>query len=153
MHQEIILAAGCFWSVQYKLNKLDGVLETRAVYAGGQVEKPTYAQVCTGETGHAEAVYVKYDDNLISTRELLEFYFQLHDASQYHRQGPDIGSQYRSAIFYFTEDQKQIALQVKEEVQQTRYYKNLPIVTEIQPITKYYVAEEFHQHYYVKKGY
>ncbi len=153
MVQEIILAAGCFWSVQYKFNKLKGVEETYVVYAGGQVEHPTYAQVCTGKTGHAEAVYIKYNDEILTTRDLINFFFQIHDASQYQRQGPDIGSQYRSAIFYFTEEQKNIALKVKSIVQQSNYYKNLPIVTEIASITCYYMAEEFHQHYYQKKGF
>lgn len=153
MTNEIILAAGCFWSVQYKLSNLKGVVETKAVYAGGHCDKPTYEEVCTGETAHAEAVYVKYDDSIITTEELITFFFQMHDASQYNRQGPDIGSQYRSAIFYFNEDQLNVALKVKDKIQHNSYYRDRTIVTEFKPYSDFFVAEEYHQNYYKKKGY
>ncbi|MCX7862827.1 MAG: peptide-methionine (S)-S-oxide reductase MsrA [Bacteroidales bacterium] len=152
MTEEIILAAGCFWSVQYKISTLKGVIDTKAIYIGGHVPNPTYEQVCSDATGHAEAVLVTFNSEEISLEELLLFFFNIHDASQYHRQGPDIGSQYRSAIFYFTEAQKNIAEKVKQLAQQSKFYKNLPIVTEISPVNSYYLAEEYHQHYYRKKG-
>ena len=104
--KSIILAAGCFWSVQYKLDKLNGVVSTSAVYTNGKFEKVSYEQVCSGETGHAEGVLVKYDENIISTENLLIFFFSIHDATQLNRQGPDIGEQYRSGIFYFDEEQQ-----------------------------------------------
>ncbi|NMD01266.1 MAG: peptide-methionine (S)-S-oxide reductase MsrA, partial [Bacteroidales bacterium] len=96
MIEKIILAAGCFWSVQYKLSQLNGVVNTLAVYAGGETANPTYEQVCSDETGHAEAVLVEYNTDILSTGELLRYFFQIHDASQKDRQGPDIGTQYRS---------------------------------------------------------
>jgi len=153
MISEIVLAAGCFWSVQYKFSKLKGVIETKAVYAGGNVDNPTYKEVCSGSTNHAEAVYIKYDTDIISTRELLVYFFKIHDATQFHRQGPDVGSQYRSAIFYFDEEQRKIAESVINELQNTIYYRNAKIVTEIEKISKYYIAEDYHQDYYKKKGY
>lgn len=153
MSEEIILAAGCFWSVQYKLSQLEGVLETKAVYAGGVTDNPTYEQVCSDTTGHAEAVWVRFDNRKLTLSNLLKFFFEIHDASQYHRQGPDIGSQYRSAIFYFTNKQRLIAQKVKLEMQQTKYYRNNSIVTEILPVSKFFTAEEYHQHYYKKRGF
>ncbi len=153
MIEEIILAGGCFWSVQYKLSQLKGVLETKAVYAGGTTDNPTYEQVCSDTTGHAEAVWIRFDNCRLTLLDLLTFFFEIHDASQYHRQGPDIGSQYRSAIFYFTDEQRIIAEKIKEEMQQTKYYRNTRIVTEILPATKFFEAEEYHQHYYKKRGF
>jgi|YNPMSStandDraft_1061717.scaffolds.fasta_scaffold00130_6 methionine-S-sulfoxide reductase len=153
MVSEIILAAGCFWSVQYKFDKLKGVIETKAVYTGGFTENPTYQEVCKDNTGHTEAVYVKYDTSIITTNELLNFYFQIHDPTQLNRQGPDVGSQYRSAIFYYNDEQKKIAEKIIEKLQNSDAYKNSKIVTEVQPITKYYIAEEYHQKYYKKRGF
>lgn len=153
MNEEIILAAGCFWSVQYKLSQLEGVLITKAVYAGGEIDNPTYEQVCSDITGHAEAVWVKFDNSKLKLSDLLKFFFEIHDATQYHRQGPDIGSQYRSAIFYFSDEQRLIAEKVKEEMQQTKFYRNARIVTEILPVSKFFEAEEYHQHYYKKRGF
>ncbi|NSW44329.1 MAG: peptide-methionine (S)-S-oxide reductase MsrA [Bacteroidales bacterium] len=154
MIEKIILAAGCFWSVQYKLSQLNGVINTTAVYAGGTKDNPTYEEVCTDTTGHAEAVLVEYDTAILSTAELIEFFFRIHDASQINRQGPDIGRQYRSAIFYFNEEQRMVAEKVKFETpNKIRYYKNLQIETEILPVDKFYIAEDYHQNYYKKKGY
>jgi len=152
--EKIILAAGCFWSVQYKLSQLNGVVNTIAVYAGGTKENPTYEEVCSDTTGHAEAVLVEYDTSILSTADLIEYFFQIHDASQKNRQGPDIGSQYRSAIFYFNETQRMIAENVKNEIpNKIRYYKNLQIQTEILPVEKFFIAEDYHQNFYKKKGY
>lgn len=153
MTEKIILAAGCFWSVQYKLSKLKGVIHTQAVYAGGETENPSYEQVCSGETGHAEAVLVEFDNEIIRLQDILSFFFKIHDASQINRQGPDIGSQYRSAIFYFDKEQKEIAEEIKSEAQESRTYKNLVIQTQILPVNKYFLAEAYHQNYYKKIGY
>ena len=151
MIEKIILAAGCFWSVQYKLSQLNGVVNTLAVYAGGETANPTYEQVCSDETGHAEAVLVEYNTDILSTGELLRYFFQIHDASQKDRQGPDIGTQYRSAIFYFTDEQKREAELVINEMKNDKYYKGLTIQTLILEATTFYKAEEYHQNYYIKK--
>jgi len=153
MIEKIILAAGCFWSVQYKLSQLNGVVNTLAVYAGGETANPTYEQVCSDETGHAEAVLVEYNTDILSTGELLRYFFKIHDASQKDRQGPDIGTQYRSAIFYFTDEQKREAELVINEMKNDKYYKGLTIQTLILEATTFYKAEEYHQNYYIKKGY
>mgnify|MGYP000947686767 CR=1 FL=1 len=149
----IILAAGCFWSVQYKLSNVDGVLSTKAVYANGKVPEATYQQVCSGATGHAEGVLVSYNDSILSTEDLLRFFFLTHDATQLNRQGPDIGEQYRSGIFYFDEEQHQTALKLIEEQQQLPKYAGKKIATVVEPVSLYNVAEEYHQEYYRKKGY
>lgn len=153
MIEKIILAAGCFWSVQYKLSNLKGVEKTLAVYAGGDTVNPTYEEVCSDETGHAEAVLVEYNTEVISTKELLNFFFQIHDASQKDRQGPDIGRQYRSAIFYFSNEQKRIAEHVMQEIKNNKYYKGLSIKTQVLEANTFYKAEEYHQNFYKRKGY
>lgn len=153
MTEKIILAAGCFWSVQYKLSNLNGVEKTLAVYAGGETFNPTYEEVCSDKTGHAEAVLVEYNTEVLSTEELLHFFFQIHDASQKDRQGPDIGNQYRSAIFYFTHEQRIICQNVIKDIKENKYYKGLEIQTEIKKAEKLYKAEEYHQNFYKKKGY
>ena len=150
---KIILAAGCFWSVQYKLNSLEGVIETKAVYAGGEVPEATYQQVCSGTTGHAEGVLVTYNDSVLSTEDLLRFFFLTHDATQLNRQGPDIGEQYRSGVFYFNEEQRMVALKVIEELQQLPKYAGKKITTVVEPVSLYNNAEEYHQEYYMKKGF
>ncbi|HBG69489.1 MAG: peptide-methionine (S)-S-oxide reductase [Bacteroidetes bacterium GWF2_43_63] len=150
---KIILAAGCFWSVQYKLNSLEGVIETKAVYAGGEVPEATYQQVCSGTTGHAEGVLVTYNDSVLSTEDLLRFFFLTHDATQLNRQGPDIGEQYRSGVFYFNEEQRMVALKVIEELQQLPKYAGKKITTVVEPVSLYNNAEEYHQEYYKKKGF
>ncbi len=151
MTEKIILAAGCFWSVQYKLSNIKGVLNTQAVYVGGEVINPTYEQVCSDETGHAEAVLVEFDNESIALEDILFFFFTIHDAGQINRQGPDIGSQYRSAIFYFDEKQKEIAEKVKNEAKKNRFYKKNKIQTQIMGVDKFYKAEEYHQNFYKKK--
>ena len=150
--KSIILAAGCFWSVQYKLDKLNGVVSTSAVYTNGKFEKVSYEQVCSGETGHAEGVLVKYDENIISTENLLIFFFSIHDATQLNRQGPDIGEQYRSGIFYFDEEQQKTATQLIEKLQSEPKYSKSKITTVVEPASKYSTAEDYHQEYYKKKG-
>ncbi len=143
--------AGCFWGVQAAFDELEGVLKTQAGYLGGHVENPTYQQVCQDNTGHAEVVQITYDPQRISYQELLERFWQLHDPTQKNRQGPDVGSQYRSAIFTHSETQRQQAEASRAALQASGRYDR-PIVTEITPASQFYPAEEYHQHYLKKKG-
>jgi methionine-S-sulfoxide reductase len=147
--QTATFAAGCFWGVEDKLRKTPGVVDTVVGYTGGEVENPTYRLVCTNTTGHAEAVQVKFDPEKISYEELVRHFFELHDPTTPDRQGPDVGSQYRSAIFYENEDQREIAEKVKQEMNLSGKYR-YPIVTEIVPAGDFYEAEDYHQQYYTK---
>lgn len=148
-NKEIILAAGCFWGVQHILDEIKGVVRTRVGYTGGDTRNPNYRQVCTGETNHAEAVLVEYDPNIIKLDVLLDYFWRLHDPTQFHRQGPDIGSQYRSAIFYYDEDQKEIALASKDKFDASKVFQ-AKAVTQIQPAKEFFDAEEYHQKYFEK---
>lgn len=151
--QKSILAAGCFWAVQHKLDNLKGVISSKAVYAGGEIADPSYELVCRGETGHAEAVYIEFDESLLSFRDLLHFFFSIHDATQLNRQGPDIGTQYRSAIFCFSDEQMNLANKIIDELQQTPKYSREKIQTVVEKAEVFYDAEEYHQKYYKKKGF
>lgn len=142
-------AAGCFWGVEDRLGKIPGVLETVVGYTGGEVENPTYRMVCTNHTGHAEAVRVSYDSDKINYDTLVKRFFEIHNPTTLDRQGPDIGSQYRSAIFYHNDEQRQIAERVKEELNLSGKFP-FPIVTEIVPAGDFYEAEDYHQKYYAK---
>ena|SRR3989338_3669686 len=142
-------AAGCFWGVEYKFAQIKGVVNTTVGYTGGHLKNPSYEDVCSGETGHAEAVKVKFDPNQVSYEKLLEVFWELHDPTQLHRQGPDVGTQYRSAIFYQNEEQKKAAIKSKEKLEKSGKYKK-PIVTEIVPASQFYPAEEYHQKYWLK---
>ena len=142
-------AAGCFWGVEYKFNQIKGVVNTAVGYIGGHFKNPSYEHVCSDETGHAEAVQVEYDPKQVSYEKLLGVFWSVHDPTQWHRQGPDVGSQYRSAIFYHDEKQKAAAISSKEKLEKSGKYKN-PIVTEIVPAPKFYKAEEYHQRYWEK---
>lgn len=144
-----IFAGGCFWGVEHKFSKEKGVVSTDVGYTGGTVIKPTYQIVCSGSTGHAEAVKVEYDQSLTNYDKLVRFFFEIHDPTQLNKQGPDSGTQYRTAIFYTTEEQKSIAEKIKKELQ-SKYDK--PIATEIVPAGKFFMAEEYHQEYLKKKG-
>jgi len=144
------LAAGCFWGVEELFCKLPGVLDTRVGYTGGEIKDPTYDQVCGDQTGHVEAIEIIFDPNTISYREILEKFWAGHNPTTPNRQGPDIGSQYRSAIFYHSDEQKQIALELKAELDDSDKYLD-PIVTLIEPAGVFYKAEEYHQHYLEKK--
>ena len=142
-----VFAAGCFWGVEASFNELKGVLETEVGYTGGKQDNPTYEQVCTGQTGHAEVVMVKFDPNLISYELLLEKFWDIHDPTQVNRQGPDVGTQYRSEIF--TTSQTQIAaaaasIAMKEKTQ------SIKIATKITPLETFHAAEEYHQKYFQK---
>lgn len=138
---------GCFWCTEAIFEQLNGVVKVTSGYSGGEIPNPTYKQVCTGETGHAECVQVQYEPDKISFDELLEVFWQVHDPTTLNRQGADVGTQYRSAIFYHTPEQKQKAEKYKAELDQSGAFKN-PIVTEISPATTFYTAEDYHQEYY-----
>lgn len=140
-------ATGCFWCTEAVFEELNGVLSVTSGYTGGTVSNPTYKEVCTGETGHAECVQIVYEPNKITFDELLEVFFEVHDPTSLNRQGADIGTQYRSAIFYHSDEQKQKAEFYKKELDKSGAY-NKPIVTEIAAISKFYPAEDYHQEYY-----
>lgn len=138
---------GCFWCTEALFEQLNGVLKVESGYAGGKVANPTYKAVCTGETGHAECVQIQYEPNKISYDELLEVFWQVHDPTTLNRQGADVGTQYRSVIFYHNDEQKRKAAHYKAELDKTGAFPK-PIVTEIAPAAKFYPAEEYHQEYY-----
>lgn len=149
--EEAAFAAGCFWGVEEAFSEIPGVLETEVGYAGGQTENPTYEQVCSGKTGHAETVRIKYDPEKVSYQNLLDTFWNIHDPTTLNRQGPDTGTNYRSVIFYYNENQKKLALAGKEKLEASGKFKKPP-VTEIVPAGKFWRAEEYHQHYNAKHG-
>ena len=142
-------AAGCFWGVEVEFRNVPGVTGTRVGYTGGHAEQPTYQQVCSDRTGHAEAVEVEFDPAQVSYRTLVEKFFELHDPTQLNRQGPDVGTQYRSAIFVHDVGQQAVAAEVKARVAAE---SPRPVVTEIVPAATFWPAEEYHQQYLVKRG-
>jgi peptide-methionine (S)-S-oxide reductase len=141
------LAAGCFWCVEAVFGDLRGVQRVVSGYAGGKMPNPTYEQVCGGDTGHAEAVQITFDPSVISYRDLLEVFWYMHDPTTLNRQGPDAGTQYRSAIFYHNEKQRAAAEDSKRETEKAGLWPD-PIVTEIVPFTNFYAAEDYHQNYF-----
>jgi len=141
------LGSGCFWCTEAVFQQLKGVKSVKSGYAGGTTENPTYEQVCTGRTGHAEVIQVEFDPSVISYEELLEVFFETHDPTTMNRQGNDVGTQYRSIILYHSDEQKEIAERVKKRLDESGKWKN-PIVTEIKPFTEFYIAENYHQDYY-----
>ena len=147
--EQAILAAGCFWGVQYYFDQIPGVTKTTVGYTGGTIENPTYEDVCTHTTGHAEAVLVEFDPAKVSYATLLKQFFRMHDPTQLNRQGPDVGDNYRSAIFYLTDEQKATAEQIRNEVQNATPE---PIVTEIIEAGPFYEAEDYHQKYTERTG-
>lgn len=149
--ERAVFAAGCFWGIEETFRNVKGVLSTRVGYTGGKTENPTYKEVCTDTTGHAEAVEVEFDPGIVSYRELLKVFWDIHDPTTMDRQGPDIGSQYRSAIFYADSYQERLAKESREELERSGLYRR-PIVTEITPATAFYPAEECHQKYLMKRG-
>ena len=151
MTEKATFAAGCFWGVEELFRRTKGVINTSVGYTGGKSKNPTYEDVCTDRTGHAEAVLVEYDPKNISYDELLKIFWNNHDPTTPNRQGPDVGSQYRSAIFYHTEAQREEAERSRRELAESGRFK-APIVTEIVPATKFWKAEEYHQKYLLKKG-
>jgi methionine-S-sulfoxide reductase len=149
MEKEAIFAAGCFWGVEEIIRGLDGVIETEVGYIGGHTQNPTYEEVCNGETGHAEAVRIVYNDEKLSYFKLLDYFFRLHNPTTKNRQGNDVGSQYRSAIFYKDEEQKQQAEKKIQEVNASKKW-NDPVVTSLEPAGVFYEAESYHQDYLQK---
>jgi peptide-methionine (S)-S-oxide reductase len=149
MEVKATFGAGCFWGVEAAFRQLDGVTRTRVGYAGGHTESPTYEDVCSHATGHAEVVEVTYDPERISYDDLLQVFWGKHDPTQLNRQGPDVGDQYRSAIFFHDNDQEEAAVRSKAE-EQTRHAQ--PVVTQIAPAQTFYEAEGYHQQYLEKRG-
>ncbi len=139
--------AGCFWCVEAVFQDLNGVIEVKSGYSGGKIANPTYREVSSGLTGHAEVVQIVYDSSVISFDELLEVFWQTHDPTTLNRQGADVGTQYRSAIFYHNEHQKERAEYYKRKLNEEKTF-DLPVVTEISPFDAFYVAEDYHQEYY-----
>ncbi len=149
--EKATFAAGCFWGVEDAFRQVDGVVSTRVGYSGGHTTSPTYKEVCSGRTGHAESVEVIYDPEKVSYAELLDVFWSNHDPTQLNRQGPDIGTQYRSVIFVHDDAQKQAALESKDELERAGRFRR-PIVTEIAPAAEFFEAEEYHQQYFEKQG-
>lgn len=146
-----IFAAGCFWGVEDLFRKAAGVVDAEVGYTGGHTQNPSYKEVCSDTTGHAEAVKIIFDPSLVSYEELVKKFFAIHDPTTMNKQGPDAGSQYRSAIFYLSDEQKKIAENIKAEIAASGAY-NKPIVTEIGKAGQFYRAEEYHQRYFEKNG-
>ena len=151
IREKATFAAGCFWSVEEAFRTLPGVISTTVGYTGGTTQHPTYEQVCTGTTGHMEAVEIQYDPSVVSYDDLLKFFWTIHDPTSQDKQGPDVGSQYRSVIFYHSNEQKEKALKSKDDLQQSGVYTH-KIVTDILPAQPFYKAEEYHQQYIKKQS-
>lgn len=149
--EKATFGAGCFWGVEAAFRQLNGVASTTVGYAGGTLKNPTYKDVCTDKTGHAEVVQVEYDPSQVSYDDLLNVFWRVHDPTQLNRQGPDVGAQYRSVIFYHTPQQEAAARASKEKLQKSGAFKK-PIVTEILPAPEFYRAEDYHQQYLEKRG-
>lgn len=146
--ETITLAGGCFWCLEAVYDEVKGVISVDSGYANGHVANPSYKEVCTGLTGHAEAVKIVYDPAVISTRDILNVFFAIHDPTTLNRQGADVGTQYRSGIYYHTPEQKEIAENLIKELTAQKIFNN-PIVTEVEAIKDFYIAEDYHQEYYV----
>lgn len=146
-----IFAAGCFWGVQAYFDQVPGVVRTTVGYTGGHLANPTYEQVCSHTTGHAEATKIEFDPSIVSYQILLKHFFRMHDPTQVNRQGPDVGDNYRSAIFYLTDKQKEQAEKLRKDLESKKVYKK-SIATEITRASEFYEAEEYHQKYFEKTG-
>ena len=149
--EEATFGAGCFWGVEAAFGQLSGVQSTSVGYLGGEFENPTYQHVCSGQTGHAEVVRVEYDPARIAYEDLLDLFWKVRDPTTSNRQGPDVGTQYRSAIFFHTPQQQAAAETSKARLEASGRYPN-PIVTEITPVSEFYMAEDYHQQYFEKRG-
>lgn len=147
--ERAMFGAGCFWGVEEIVRKFPGVLKTEVGYAGGSTENPTYKEVCTGTTGHAEVIYIEFDPKVISYRELVELFFRFHNPTTLNRQENDVGSQYRSVIFYDSIEQKETAIEVKKKIDESGKWRD-PIVTIVEEWAKFWTAEEYHQDYLQK---
>lgn len=149
--EKATLGAGCFWCVEAIYQDVKGIHKVESGYAGGHVTNPTYRQVCTGTTGHAEVAQITFDPDVISFEDILTIFWRTHDPTTLNRQGADVGTQYRSAIFYHDDEQKRIAKKSLAEIEASGLWPN-PIVTEIEPLATFYVAEDYHQNYYNDNG-
>ena len=145
--EQATFGAGCFWCVGAVFEQLDGVIDVRSGYTGGSTENPTYEDICTGNTGHAEVIQIDFDSTLISYDKLLDIFWKSHDPTTLNRQGADTGTQYRSAIYIHSETQNELARKSRDAADKMKLYSD-PIVTEISPLTKFYIAENYHQDYY-----
>jgi len=148
--EKALFAAGCFWHVEEAFSKLKGVINTSVGYSGGSAKNPSYAKVCSGTTGHAETLRVEFNPSVITYEKLVDYFWKMHDPTTLNRQGPDIGAQYRSAVFYADNKQKAIALKSKEKLEKSKAFKK-PITTQILPASEFYKAEEYHQRYFDKQ--
>ena len=146
------LGGGCFWCLEAVYQELRGVEEVESGYSGGDVPNPTYREVCSETTGHAEVVRVTFDPTVVSYRDILEVYFTIHDPTTLNRQGADVGTQYRSVVFYHDEEQKRVAEEVISDLEAQGIWSN-PIVTEVKPFGEFYVAEDYHQNYFRNNGF
>ena len=149
--EKAVFGAGCFWGVEHAFRKVDGVIDAVSGFMGGELANPSYQQVCTGDTGHVEVVEVSYDPELVSYAKLLETFWGAHDPTQLNRQGPDIGEQYRSVVFYRDDEQRETAEASKQALIASGRYPR-QVVTAIEPAGEFYRAEEYHQRYYEKMG-
>ncbi len=149
--EKATFGAGCFWGIEAAIRKIEGVASTTVGYAGGSFKDPTYKDVCSGKTGHAEVVQVEYDPSKVSYEELLRVFWNIHDPTTLNRQGPDIGTQYRSAVFFHNPEQEAAATASKQKLQSSGRYRK-SIVTEITPALEFYRAEDYHQQYFEKCG-
>jgi len=149
--EKATFGAGCFWGVEVAFREVKGVTDVAVGYSGGNMENPTYHDVCTGRTGHAEVVEIQYDPAQVSYEGLLGVFWENHDPTQLNRQGPDTGTQYRSAIFYHTEEQRKAAEESKRALEESGRFRR-PVVTVIEPASAFYPAEEYHQQYLAKRG-
>ncbi len=143
--------AGCFWCVEAIFQRLNGVEDVKSGYMGGKIKNPTYREVCSGLTGHAEVIQIKFNPEIITYKDLLEVFFQTHDPTTLNRQGADVGTQYRSAIFYHNDAQKELAEKIKNELNNKIVFDN-PVVTEVSEASVFYVAEDYHQNYFNENG-
>ena len=150
--QTATLAGGCFWCLEAVFDEIKGVQGVESGYAGGHAANPSYRAVCNGDTGHAEVVQVHFDPNVVSYRDLLNVFFAIHDPTTLNRQGADVGTQYRSAIFYHNDDQKMIAEELIESLNAQKIWDS-PIVTQVAPLDKFYLAEDYHQEYFARNPY
>ena len=150
--QTATLAGGCFWCLEAVYDEIKGVHSVASGYAGGHMDNPTYRAVCNGDTGHAEVVQVHFDPNVVSYRDLLNVFFAIHDPTTLNRQGADVGTQYRSAIFYHDDEQKKIAEELIQDLNAQKIWDR-PIVTQVEKLDKFYIAEDYHQEYFAQNPY
>ncbi len=149
--EKAMFGAGCFWGVEETFRIIEGVLDTKVGYSGGKTENPTYEQVCSKSTGHAEVIYIEFDPAVVTYEQLLDKFFTMHDPTQLNRQGPDVGDQYRTAVFFYSPEQEKTAKEKIEQLGKSGKF-HAPIATEVAPAAKFYAAEEYHQRYLQKRG-